>query len=240
VKSMNDRVVINERYRSALRPLSAAELSQLEDNIVHAGEILDPILFHLSESGQEVVVDGHHRLGISRKNEDIEVAFKEVFELSGSSEDEVVRWIRNHQKGRRNEPTLADKYEIGKEVLEARENGVPASEVAEDAGITESQARHYAATASEIDEAEEASPGFREEVLSDPKMSAKQVSRIASEVTGKNPMLGFKNAKKILQSLSRAVNGISDDFHESKEVIEAINKLSSSIERWEDDCVSFS
>ena len=63
MKSMNDRVVINERYRSALRPLNAAELSQLEDNIIHAGEILDPVLFHLSVSGQEVVVDGHHRLG---------------------------------------------------------------------------------------------------------------------------------------------------------------------------------
>ena len=240
-----ERLKINERYKATLAPLGRKELEQLRENILSEGGFLSPILYHLSESGDEVIVDGHHRYQIWLENSDSTEppATREVMDLSGASEDEVVKWIRNHQKGRRNNPTLVEQYELGKEVIEARKAGVSSAEFVADDELTPSQIRHAAQLAEKIDKAEEVSPGFKDQILGDESMNATAAKRAAVAVVKPDvePLMAFATLQKSLRSLSRSVQLVLDNFPEVGDVTGfqgGVEALFGSLQVWEDACIA--
>jgi hypothetical protein len=244
MKTAIDRLRINPRYRATLAPLSVKEQQQLAANIASEGAVLSPILYHLSASGDEVVVDGHHRYDFWIDNkESVETpATREVTELSGEDEEVVVKWIRNHQKGRRNDPTLIEQYDTGKEVIEKRFQGVPSAQFAAENEMSPSQARHAAFLAASIDEAEEVSPGFRDQILGDEKMSAAGAIRKAGSVKSPpaNPLVSFEAIQKSLNALSRSVQVAINAFPEVGDplsVAETIDGLYKDVKGWEDRCL---
>lgn len=239
---IQDRLVINERYRSTLSPLPSPVFDELESSIKSEGRILQAVLYHLSATGQEVVVDGHHRYMIWQKNASTIEPMKteEVMELSGASEQEVITWIRRHQRARRNDPTLAEHYETGKEVLGARSNGVTSAEYAAENELTESQARHAAGLASSIDEADEISPGFRDQILGDEKLSVTAAKKAAAAVVDPNPLMVFATIQKTLNSLSRSVQAAVNTFPDVGDPYDfssGINDLFEKMKNWEDICI---
>lgn len=243
--SLSDRILTNSKYEATLSPLPPAAFSQLEQNILNEGSFLSPLLFHLSEAGEEVLVDGHHRLQVWDKhceNPLLEApSYKDVAELSGATEDTVVQWIRDHQKGRRNDPTLAEQYEVGKDFLNERESGTSSFEYAADNDMTPSQVRHTASLATKIDEADEASPGFKDQILGDEKQTAKSAIRAAAvnlDESPPSPLMVFSAIQKTLDRLSRAVGQADAAFpdNDASVVIEKIRQLGVDIRAWEDKC----
>jgi len=244
VPKLADRMMINPVYRDTLSPLTEKESSQLEMNILQEGGFLSPILYHLSEGGEEVIVDGHHRYAIWQEHEgnvDVEApSFKDVSELSGSTEEEVVEWIRNHQKGRRNNPTLSEQYEMGQEVLDAREMGGTIKDYAEANDVTPSQAGHAAKLAETIDEGEDESPGFRDQILGDEEATASGAIQAVKDLnaTEPSPLMVFESVQGLLGKLSRAVMKAKQAFPgvQDLDVPGAISAIGEDIKRWEDQC----
>lgn len=238
------RVKINERYRDALRPLDESELGSLSENIMNEGAFLCPILYHLSESNEEVIVDGHHRYEIWKGNESnidlVSPETKEVVELSGAPEEEVIEWIRKNQDGRRNEPSLREQYEMGQEVLEVREMGGTIKDYADENEVTPSQAGHAATLAKAIDEGEEVEPGFRDQILGDENASASGAIQAAKDLnaTEPSPLMAFEAVQATIGKLSRAVMKVKQAFPDVHDwgVPDTISDLSKDVKNWEDEC----
>jgi len=239
-----DRLVINEEYQSALRPLSDDELRKLKNGVMSEDGFLSPILYHLSESGEEVIVDGHHRYEIWKEHkEELQpdyILSKEVVELSGANKKEVIKWIHRNQEGRRNDPTLREQYEMGKEVLDVREAGSTIKEYAEANDVTPSQAGHAAKLAEAIDEGEEESPGFRDQILGDETASASGAIQAVKDLnaTEPSPLMVFESVQGLIGKLSRAIGKAKQAFPDLPDcgTIEAVNSLSSNVKQWEDNC----
>jgi hypothetical protein len=243
---LSERIEINPVYRDALNPLTDEESAQLEMNILQEGAFLSPILYHLAPDGEEVVVDGHHRYAIwdeNRNNVELQSPeFKEVTELSGAPEEDVIEWIRDHQRGRRNDPSLREQYETGKEVLEARDGGVTTKEYAEDNDMTPSQAGHAAALAKAVDEGEEAEPGFRDQILGDESESASGAIQKAKDLnaTEPSPLMAFEAVQTLIGKLSRAVMKVKQAFPDvsDMDVPDSISAISKDAKAWEDLCAA--
>lgn len=243
---LSERIEINPIYRDTLKPLTDEESAQLEMNILQEGAFLSPILYHLSVDGEEVVVDGHHRYAIWEENkDDIELQpplAVEVTELSGAPEEVVVEWIRNHQRGRRNDPTLREQYEMGKEVLEVREMGGTIKGYAEENEVTPSQAGHAATLAKAIDEGEDTEPGFRDQILGDETASASKAIKAAKDLnaTEPSPLMAFEAVQATIGKLSRAVMKVKQAFPDvnDMDVPGAIALLGEDVKRWEDKCAA--
>ena len=88
------RVVINQKFKELIPPLTADERKQLEDNILKDG-IRDPLVVW-----NGTLVDGHNRYEIARKNG---LEYR-VVEKEFRDEDEATLWIIDNQFGRRNLP----------------------------------------------------------------------------------------------------------------------------------------
>lgn len=94
-------ILINPRFAKIIPPLSVDEFTQLEANILSDG-IRDPIVVaqYPSDDGElcEYIADGHNRYQIATKHRLEFITAVHEFE----SEDDVVIWIIDNQKGRRN------------------------------------------------------------------------------------------------------------------------------------------
>jgi hypothetical protein len=242
MKTLSSKMILSEKYEHTLKPLAIPEMEQLEANVLSEGGFISPILYHLSEEGQQVVVDGYHRIKIAEKHKDnIEVEqpmYREVIELAGASEKEVVTWIRKHQAGRRNDATLWEKYQIGKDFIEAKKSGVTSSQFAEDTDMSASRVRHAADLARVVDEAELDSPGFKDQYFGNENVSARAVkdAAVIIDKPEPSPLMAFATTQKMVEKLSRAVFEISKSFHESPVVIEDIKRLANDLRTWEDEC----
>jgi hypothetical protein len=239
---LSDRLTINEKFRDTLRPLSEAEADRLKANVYAEEGFLSPILYYLSPDGGEVIVDGHHRWNIWLDSlEDtsavdlVTPSTREVMELAGADDETVIKWIRNHQKGRRNQPTVAEQYEIGKEIEAVREGGGTAIGYAEEHDMTPSQARHAALLSGKIDSLE---PEVREQILGDEKVTAQEVVDRAVNLDQKpdSPLAVFEGLHKSLAALARASGKVSNEFGDNEVVIERIRSLGEEVRRWEDSC----
>lgn len=85
---------IDPEFESLIPPLSDDEFKQLEENIVEAGMVYDPII-----TWDGVIIDGHNRWKIIQKHP--EVSYKTYMEIF-SDRNEAKLWIINNQLGRRN------------------------------------------------------------------------------------------------------------------------------------------
>lgn len=95
---------IDPEFKRLLPELSSVELSQLEVNILREG-CRDPIVVW-----NNIIVDGHHRYEICRRNK---LDFK-VVQMHFSCREEAMRWICLNQLGRRNLSPELLRYQIGK------------------------------------------------------------------------------------------------------------------------------
>lgn len=91
---------VHPRFKTALRPLTPAELSRLKTLILQVGEIQDPIKYWRN-ARDILVVDGHHRLEIYDGLKD-DLPAPPLKEMTFGHEDDVVEWIQKNQAARRN------------------------------------------------------------------------------------------------------------------------------------------
>lgn len=88
-----ENIKVDDELKKLLPPLSADELSSLEEDIKKHG-VLDPIILW-----NGFIADGHNRYEICRK---LGIEFVDIKELHKGSKAEVMEWIIDHQFARRN------------------------------------------------------------------------------------------------------------------------------------------
>ena len=99
-----DDLVVDKEFDELLPVLSPDELDQLEQSI---------LTYEEPESGRYIIIDGHNRYRILRKN-NLSCEYwniKVITEKDLKTRDDVKRWMLNQQLGRRN-LTDAERYEI--------------------------------------------------------------------------------------------------------------------------------
>lgn len=95
---IKEHIEILDELRELIRPLSAEELQQLEQNILAEG-CRDPlVLWHDKQGQRYILVDGHHRYTICRRHR---LPFKIEVRDFAHIED-VKDWMVNNQLGKRN------------------------------------------------------------------------------------------------------------------------------------------
>lgn len=94
-------VHINPEFEKLIPPLSPDEFAQLETNILAEG-VRDPLVIAVypDDNGEELtfLADGHNRYRIAQKHG---LSFR-TYERTFLGEDDVVIWMIDNQKGRRN------------------------------------------------------------------------------------------------------------------------------------------
>lgn len=88
-----ENIKVDDELKKLLPPLSADELSGLEEDIKKHG-VLDPIILW-----NGFIADGHNRYEICQK---LGIEFVDIKELHKDSKAEVMEWIIDHQFARRN------------------------------------------------------------------------------------------------------------------------------------------
>jgi hypothetical protein len=113
---MSKELTIDPEFKSLIPPLSAAELSQLEENILSAKKCRDALI-----TWRGILIDGHNRYQICQKHE-IDYITQEL-EIELNSREDVMLGIINNQFGRRNltrrqlEYCRGKQYEAEKQIV---------------------------------------------------------------------------------------------------------------------------
>lgn len=106
-------LIIDPEFQNKIPPLMEEEYRQLEENILDAGEVWEPIV-----TWNGVIVDGHNRYKIVQEHPEIKWRTREVdFPDKWAAFD----WMYKNQLGRRNLTDEQRKYLMGK-LQEARKN----------------------------------------------------------------------------------------------------------------------
>lgn len=96
---------IDKEFEELLPKLTLDEFDNLENNILENG-ILDPLkLWREPETGKLILIDGHNRYNIIKKNKlefDIRDGFTIIHESKLSNREDVKEWMLEQQLGRRN------------------------------------------------------------------------------------------------------------------------------------------
>lgn len=166
-------------FRDALPKLTEKEFQQLEENILEAGEVREPlIVWH------NTLIDGHHRYEIVQKHP--EIPFK-VKQMEFADQWDAIDWMCRNQLGKRNLTDAQKEYTLGK-LYEARKHtqgGDRRSEefssgendhlkkprnrtrdiIAEEQDTTPHKVKSAYEFSRSVDAAEEAVPGFKDKVL---------------------------------------------------------------------------
>ena len=176
------KLQINPEFENMIPELTDDELSQLEENILAEGRIVNPIVVW-----NGVIVDGHNRYKIAQKHPQIQFT---VHEKEFESEQEAQIWICSNQLGRRNLTEQHKKYLWGKrynlecdrakfhgnQYTRSDKNGEGGnrpdqnshgtrSRIADELGVSEWQVRSSAEFSKGVDAAEEVMPGIKNKIL---------------------------------------------------------------------------
>lgn len=107
-------ICIDEEFEKLLSELTVDEFEKLEQNILNNG-VLDSLkLWKEPETGKLILIDGHNRYNIIKKNKlkfDIWNGFTIIYESKLPNRESVKEWMLEQQLGRRN-LTEMDRYEI--------------------------------------------------------------------------------------------------------------------------------
>ena len=98
---------IDPEFESRIPPLTDDEFSQLEENILADGVVINPIIVW-----NGVIVDGHNRFRILEQYPHIKYT---IHEKSFDDRYAVLAWICKNQLGRRNLTPSQKKYLVGKQ-----------------------------------------------------------------------------------------------------------------------------
>lgn len=198
---MLENLIVDPEFEEKIPRLSEDEFQLLEQLILEEGRIKDPIV-----TWNGIIVDGHNRYRIMLKHPEIQIPF-EIYEKKFPDRFAAIAWICRNQLGRRNLTPENRKYLIGKQYeaekashggersMERDADGLfTASRQNEDLPITGRTSERIAKEnntnrtyveraerfAKGIDAAEDAAPGFREEVLTGQvKVTDKAIALIA-------------------------------------------------------------
>lgn len=88
-----DKLTTKKKFRDCLLPLTESERSLLEEQIVLAGQVINPIL-----TWNGIIIDGHHRYEIAER---LGLPY-ETKEMEFESEEHALIWIMEQQVGQRN------------------------------------------------------------------------------------------------------------------------------------------
>lgn len=92
-----DRILkIDPEFRNKIPPLTAAEYKQLEENILSAGEVYEPIAVW-----NDTIVDGHNRWQVIQENPDASIKYR-IREMEFADKWAAFDWMYRNQLGRRN------------------------------------------------------------------------------------------------------------------------------------------
>lgn len=112
---MEFNLIIDPKFQDKIPPLTDDEFRQLEENIVEAGEIYEPIVVW-----NGVIVDGHNRYKIAQMHPEVKWTTRSV---EFADEWAAYDWMYRNQLGRRNVTDEQRTYMIGK-MYEARKKSV--------------------------------------------------------------------------------------------------------------------
>lgn len=100
---------IDPEFKGKIPPLTTEEYTQLEENILKAGEIFNPIIVW-----NGYIVDGHNRYNIYRENLG-KIAEPKVKEMYFADKWDAIAWMCKNQIGQRNLTPEQKEYLIGKQ-----------------------------------------------------------------------------------------------------------------------------
>lgn len=193
-------ILVDPDFESVCPPLTEAEFSLLEQNILSDGEVTSPVIVW-----DDKLIDGHHRRRIILKHPELPFQIKEV---AFNNKYEAIAWICKNQAGRRNLTSEQLTYLIGKR-YEAEKHSWGASDgfrgngneteksvsgkmchllndektsskIANESGVSERYVRYAEKYAQGVDAAEAACPGSKQELLAGSfKPTRKEVSDLA-------------------------------------------------------------
>ena len=106
---------IDPVFQAKIPPLTEAEFNQLEENILSAGKIYNPIIVW---EGNGAIVDGNNRYKIYLKHPFVEIKIKR---MKFADQWEAFDWMYKNQLGRRNLTNEQKTYLLGK-LYEARKH----------------------------------------------------------------------------------------------------------------------
>lgn len=110
---MEFNLKVDPEFQGKIPPLSEAEFAQLEENILEAGKVYEPIVVW-----NGTIVDGHNRYKIVQKHPEI---LWETREMSFADKWAAFDWMFRNQLGRRNLTDEQRTYVLGK-LYEARKH----------------------------------------------------------------------------------------------------------------------
>ena len=102
---MKESLRVDPEFQSKIPPLTEEEFQQLEENILHDGIVLNPLIVW-----NGCIVDGHNRFRIIQSHPELKYT---VFEKEFSDRYAAIAWICCNQLGRRNLTPQQKKYLIG-------------------------------------------------------------------------------------------------------------------------------
>ena len=111
------QIKIDPEFQNKIPPLTEAEFKQLEENILEAGRIYEPLVVW-EQTG--IIVDGHNRYKILLKHADKKIRH-ELRLMQFADKWEAFDWMYKNQLGRRNLTDEQKTYLIGK-MYEARKH----------------------------------------------------------------------------------------------------------------------
>lgn len=206
---MLENLIVDPEFEEKIPRLSEEEFQLLEQLILEEGRIKDPIV-----TWNGIIVDGHNRYRIMLKHPEIQIPF-DIYEKEFPDRFAAIAWICRNQLGRRNLTPENRRYLIGKqyEAEKASHGGdhgngrdgngrfvpkchgdtlgedVP-DRIAEENGVSRRSVFRAERFAKGVDAAEEAAPGFREEILNGQiRASDKALTLIASADPAERPQM---------------------------------------------------
>lgn len=112
-------ISIDAEFRDLIPAISDNERKQLEQNIIAAGGVRDPLTLWLRGDNDWVILDGHNRFEICQR---LRLPFT-FHEVAFDSRDDAADWIDKNQLGRRNLSKADFKLLIGRIYNRAKRQG---------------------------------------------------------------------------------------------------------------------
>ena len=178
------RLKIDPEFRAKIPAISEDEYNQLEENILEAGEVYDPLVVW-----DGTIVDGHNRWKILQEHDGIRY---HVRDMEFADKWAAFEWMYKNQLGRRNLTDNQRRYAVGK-MYECRKKSVgaptgnenaqkqsgqndrivsrretkdgTAGQIGKDVGMSEKNVRRAAAFARGVDALRKVSPEAADAVL---------------------------------------------------------------------------
>ena len=186
-------LIIDPEFESKIPPLTDDEFQQLEENILADSGVINPLIIW-----NGILIDGHNRYRIIQKHPDL---VYHTYTMTFSDRYEAIAWICKNQLGRRNLTVEQKRYLIGKQYeaekmrpgsnnqyVQAKSeddhrdhlhSGLVSERIAQEHNIGAATVRRAERYAANVDLADEALPGIKQEILlGQVKVTDKELSEL--------------------------------------------------------------